>query len=404
MNVVILAPISNKFMEYFHAVASDTSNQYLIFRLKRHVRSYPENVPHHVSFITLDQWDETVIEQTLIKFGRDNPIDVIFSYTEELVAYAAQLREKLGVAGQSVESARQFRDKVAMLDVLSDTEIKIPAYIKVKNQADLVEAATKIGLPIVIKPLDGMGSMDTHIVRTKAELATFNFDKACYLVENFIDWPLYHIDGFVKNREFMYVAPSRYFQNTLAYQQGQSDGSVQLERGSATEQLLIAFAKNVISKFKTPTNFIFHLEAFSDGCNVIFLEIAARLGGGRILQELEQTIKLNPIEELLKVEVKVVSEQLQMAQATYEKAPLVGFMLISPGYGEIKRLPNDIPFPNVYEYYPFAKIGKKYAGAHSSVEALAAVSITGCDMATIEAELKQINEWYWQNTEYQGEV
>ena len=49
--------------------------------------------------------------------------------------------------------------------------------------------------------------------------------------------------------------------------------------------------------------------------------------------------------------------------------------------------------PEVYDYYQYAKLGRTYNGAASSVEALAAISVCGKDSRTVEEKLKELDAW-----------
>ena len=67
------------------------------------------------------------------------------------------------------------------------------------------------------------------------------------------------------------------------------------------------YALSLFKKFDNTQNSIYHLEVFSNGHNVILCEVGSRLGGGRILQEIEKEFTFSPIKELLKIELGIHS-------------------------------------------------------------------------------------------------
>lgn len=74
--VVILAPISNKYISYFDVVQADASDEFLIFILKRHRPTYPDKLNVNVKLICLEQWNEPFIDFAISKyFGKKSRFD-----------------------------------------------------------------------------------------------------------------------------------------------------------------------------------------------------------------------------------------------------------------------------------------------------------------------------------------
>lgn len=73
---------------------------------------------------------------------------------EQDVLRAAQIRELLGLAGQSVETALRFRDKVIMKESLLArpdviTNVLIPAFTRVTGVKSILDFVAKYDYPIV---------------------------------------------------------------------------------------------------------------------------------------------------------------------------------------------------------------------------------------------------------------
>jgi biotin carboxylase len=87
-----------------------------------------------------------------------------------LMILAAKLREALGVEGMSVERTVPFRDKEKMKQALDAAGIRTPRHARCRTVAECRAAAEEIGFPLIIKPIAGAGSADTHRVLDGREL------------------------------------------------------------------------------------------------------------------------------------------------------------------------------------------------------------------------------------------
>ncbi|MEN0066626.1 MAG: ATP-grasp domain-containing protein [Myxococcota bacterium] len=90
--------------------------------------------------------------------------DRIEALWEPLVLVAAELREALSVPGMSVDVSRRFRDKEAMKRMLRDAGLRVPRSSRETSRQGVIEAATAIGYPVIVKPIAGAGSADTYRV------------------------------------------------------------------------------------------------------------------------------------------------------------------------------------------------------------------------------------------------
>lgn len=90
--------------------------------------------------------------------------DRVESLWEPLMLLAARLREALGVPGMTVEQTVPFRDKETMKQVLDRAGIRTPRHARCNNETEVRAAAERIGYPLIVKPIDGAGSADTHRV------------------------------------------------------------------------------------------------------------------------------------------------------------------------------------------------------------------------------------------------
>ncbi|MFT7465223.1 MAG: formate-dependent phosphoribosylglycinamide formyltransferase (GAR transformylase) [Pseudohongiellaceae bacterium] len=89
---------------------------------------------------------------------------------EPLMLLAARLREVLSVPGMTVAQTVPFRDKETMKQVLDAAGIRTPRHYRCDSASSVREAAGKVGYPLIVKPIDGAGSADTHRVDEPSQL------------------------------------------------------------------------------------------------------------------------------------------------------------------------------------------------------------------------------------------
>ncbi|HEX2079992.1 MAG TPA: ATP-grasp domain-containing protein [Longimicrobium sp.] len=93
------------------------------------------------------------------RFGGAAGIVGITSSSEYHVATAAALAARFGLPGPDAGSVRAARDKSHQRRVLAAGGVPTPAFRVVGSAAEAVGAAGQIGFPVVVKPLDGSGSV-----------------------------------------------------------------------------------------------------------------------------------------------------------------------------------------------------------------------------------------------------
>lgn len=138
---------------------------------------------------------------------RGQQIDRIESLWEPLMLLAARLREAFGVPGMTIEQTVPFRDKEVMKQVLDRHGIRTPRHHRATTAAEVREAAERIGFPIIVKPIAGAGSADTHRVDGPHELENV-LPRLMHIpevsVEEFIEAEEFTFDTICANGEIAY--------------------------------------------------------------------------------------------------------------------------------------------------------------------------------------------------------
>lgn len=80
---------------------------------------------------------------------------------EQLQVPIAEVRERLGIPGHGAQTATNFRDKGRMKEVLGAAGLPVARHAQVRNVAEARAFVRRVGLPIVVKPPAGAGSIAT---------------------------------------------------------------------------------------------------------------------------------------------------------------------------------------------------------------------------------------------------
>jgi hypothetical protein len=115
--------------------------------------------------------DEGAVLRALQGLAQHAHIDQVECLWEPYMILAARIREVFGLPGMTVAETVPFRDKEQMKRVLDAAGIRTPWHVSACTVAEVWEAAEKIGLPIIVKPIAGAGSADTYRVDSTEQLA-----------------------------------------------------------------------------------------------------------------------------------------------------------------------------------------------------------------------------------------
>jgi formate-dependent phosphoribosylglycinamide formyltransferase (GAR transformylase) len=171
MNIVILSPgYPAEMAEFTRGLAS--VGAHVIGVGEHDPRALPYNarrsLSQYVQVRSLTDQDE--LYQQLARIAEKTPIDRLECLWEPFMLLAARLRERLDLPGMNVAQTEPFRDKEKMKQVLDRAGVRTPRHRQVDDEASIRRAAEQIGFPLVIKPLSGAGSADTHGVADAASL------------------------------------------------------------------------------------------------------------------------------------------------------------------------------------------------------------------------------------------
>ncbi len=117
-----------------------------------------------------DLWDEPRVIDQVQRWLGQRTLDRVECLWEPGMVLAGRLRETFGVSGLKAQASLRFRDKELMKQALDRAGIRTPRHARATTKAQVREAIERIGLPVIVKPIAGAGSADTHEVRERAQI------------------------------------------------------------------------------------------------------------------------------------------------------------------------------------------------------------------------------------------
>jgi hypothetical protein len=102
--------------------------------------------------------------------GQLGSVERLLGALEELQVPLGEVRDALGIAGMRAETAKNFRDKSRMKDVLSAAGVPCARHVRVSSEDEVWRFAGSVGYPLIVKPLAGSGSRNTFRVGAEHEL------------------------------------------------------------------------------------------------------------------------------------------------------------------------------------------------------------------------------------------
>jgi hypothetical protein len=318
----------------------------------------------------------------------DFKIEKILNYSEYSQYAAGFLADLLEIQNYSFELALKSRDKRWMKYCLKQSNLATANFISFTDLNDKQNqeiAVNKLGLPLVIKPANGFGTMNTKRIDSNIELNNFaesiRYESKIlsrhFIAESFINGDEYHIDAvWNDNHNPVYFAISKYLTTRISiFEKGAHlNGSYTLPRvqfESLYEQFLQFHIK--INESINIKSGVTHLELFFQPTTGIlfFSEIATRLGGSAITEVTRHLCGYDLRELWLK-------QVVEGADAVYHfRSPehcIIGCLNVLPKRsGKIKSLPTTKmlnSFPCVLESEINLEIGDTIEISNPSVGAI----------------------------------
>ncbi|KIH83617.1 ATP-grasp domain-containing protein [Pseudomonas batumici] len=268
----------------------------------------------------VEQYDKKLLEiflfcnEIMFEFGR---IDYVIANTEYSILCGAAVRDHYGISGRRLGDVVVFRNKFLMKSALAQqAEVATSRFVggerlATKGMIAVSEVFTSSDYPLVLKAASQAGSRHVYVTQDAMELEQKMHELQVlgveYLVEQFVDAPVIHIDGVCRQGELLFVCASRYLDDCYAWQHEKVAMSSVLIDEPSLQKAIVQFTQRTLSSLNA-RDLVFHLEAFllSDQ-RLVFLEISSRPGGAAIVPCIKSIYGVDLLEENFRVEVEAPS-------------------------------------------------------------------------------------------------
>ncbi len=226
----------------------------------------------------------------LAQVARKYAVDGIYAAAEWGVEAASEAASRLGLAGTRPEAAHRLRSKKALREALDDAGLPNPSYASAATLTQAERAVQDIGLPVIVKPVDGNASRGVMRIdhfedlslafRTALEASRCNL----VMVEAFMEGEEYNVDGLMYDGRYILGGITGKERSSAPYR---FDWGIYMPpRLSAEDETDIAEAVQraldaVGLRFGTT-----HAEVMLTAQGPRIVEVAGRPGGGRIPTDL----------------------------------------------------------------------------------------------------------------------
>lgn len=240
-------------------------------------------------------FDEHNLVARVVAYIHKHPVDRVEALWEPLVIAAARIREAVGLPGMSADTVRGFRDKQLMKERVRAAGLRVPHSARVRTEAETWAAAERIGFPLILKPIAGAGSADTHRCDSPADLekalkTTRHVTEAS--CEEFIDGEEFTYDTVCVEGRPVYENVAQYLPRPLIARTNEWISPAIITVRHLDQPAIrpgIELGRGVLSALGMGTGFT-HMEWYkkSNG-EVVFGEIGCRPGGARLVDQMNYT-------------------------------------------------------------------------------------------------------------------
>lgn len=120
--------------------------------------------------IEVDPFDFAEVERRVLTVHARQRIDAVLCLIDIRLIEAARIAARLGIRHISPASAALLRDKYRVRRALADGGVLQPEFAVAESNQQIKLAVQRLGLPVLIKPVDGYGSQNIVVLRHPEDL------------------------------------------------------------------------------------------------------------------------------------------------------------------------------------------------------------------------------------------
>jgi len=302
---------------------------------------------------------------------------------------AALLANALGLPGHPLLSIGFSKNKVFTREVCMEAGIPSPRFFRIRSEEDLDDAIAHVGFPAVLKPISGLASMFTYLVKDEAILrqrylqtlaeahghlktSEVHSDDLSELIwargldmtlEEFLDGEEFDVDMLLSEGEPVYAAVTRDLPQPYMIEAGSQMPPAFPEDKQAE---LIDFTAVVLRALGFTAG-TFHVESKYTSNGPRLIEVNARIGGGPIYYFHREVWGVDLVEQYL---LTCLGVPIRPQKAPQPITCLLTSDLPSPRTGTITHTDFLTPIanhPQVIHAKPKVTVGQKIIGPDTGV-------------------------------------
>lgn len=258
--------------------------------------------------------------ESAVSFAKMTKPTHIVALEEGDVITAGRLREHFGLNGMLSSQARLFRDKLSMRFKAKQCGIRQAEFVHALNYQEVGKFMERISPPWVLKPRADASAIGikkfTESEQVWRAIDTLNENELlsetadAYVLEQFIEGDVYHVDSLVVGGKVAVACANRYGSAPLEIAvNGGVSTSYTINYDSAEQKKLLKANEKVLQAFgfeKGVTHAEF-IKSRNDG-EFYFLEIGSRVGGAYTAEAFEAASGLSIWREWAKIEMAKIDE------------------------------------------------------------------------------------------------
>jgi predicted ATP-grasp superfamily ATP-dependent carboligase len=113
------------------------------------------------------------LSSTVSRIAGVKKIDALICTVTYRIPDAAKIAAEIGTPYLNCRSANLLRDKYLTRIELNTAGVRQPQFSLVSNPEQLEQAAAQIGMPVVVKPVDGFASINAKVLESQSDLQEF---------------------------------------------------------------------------------------------------------------------------------------------------------------------------------------------------------------------------------------
>lgn len=339
--------------------------------------------------VAIDEYDSDEVERVAEALCAEYGVERILSTAEADVLRAARLRERHRLPGQSVRSALAFRDKYQMKRYASSGGLAVAPMQLLDSAEELASFAEQTGMPVVLKPISGGGSVGVRVIANPAELGRFDPQGHTWLAEQFIPGAVCHVDGLMADGQLLFGVPSRYLHTNLATATDAAASiSGMLSADDPLSDRLLEATAVLLAALPAPVEATaFHAEFFiTPADDLLLCEVACRPGGCGIVEAVELATGVNLYQAQLCGQARLPAPRARLGER-------YGWAWFPPSWGVLTAMPSSRP-PGAHRFDRFGDLGSRYSGPRSSTDRIAELVFRMHPSRPVVDQLREVDRWW----------